>query len=155
MVNRDARSCYPGIAAELRWHVPRTQRSALAVRCRAGAVTNAGVLYDPGSATQHCVLHRARETRCRAGRVELRFFAVPEQAELRGVARGLGETEMAERVRGEQPPARGALQIAALDQERLDDVLDRIARLRQCRRHGLHADRAAAVILRDGREIAA
>ena len=30
--------------------VPRTQRSALAVRCRAGAVTNAGAWYGPGSA---------------------------------------------------------------------------------------------------------
>src|ERR1043166_5242331 len=31
-----------------------------------------------------------------------------EQPELRGVARGLGKTEMAEGVRGEQPPARRA-----------------------------------------------
>ena len=61
---------------------------------------------------------------------------------------------MAEGMRGQQPPARGALQIAALDQKRLDDVLDGVARLRQRRRHGFHADRAAAVIHRDGGEIA-
>jgi sporulation protein YlmC with PRC-barrel domain len=35
------------------------KRSALAVRCRAGAVTNAGVWYGPGSAEQ-------REERCTA-----------------------------------------------------------------------------------------
>ena len=48
---------------------------------------------------------------------------------------------------GEQPAARRALQEALLDQERLDDVLDRVARLRQRRRERLDADRAAAVIL--------
>ena len=37
---------------------------------------------------------------------------LPEQAELRGIARGLSEAEMAEGVRGQQAPARGALQIA-------------------------------------------
>src|SRR5260370_37730740 len=76
-----------------------------------------------------------------------------EQSELRRIAGGLGEAEMAEGMRGQKPAARGALQIAALDQERLDDVLDGVARLRQRRRHGLHADRPAAVIHRDGREI--
>src|SRR5690242_3935185 len=51
-----------------------------------------------------------------------------EQAELcRRIARGLGDAEMAEGVRGEQAAARGALEVAALDQIRLDDVLDRIA----------------------------
>src|SRR6187402_193098 len=79
--------------------------------------------------------------------------AVAEQAELRGIARGLSEAEMAEGVRGQQPAARGTLQIAALDQERLDDVLDGIARLRQRRRHGLDADRPSAVVQRNGREI--
>src|ERR1700680_656039 len=73
-------------------------------------------------------------------------IAVAEQSELRRIARGFSEAEMAEGVRGQQPPARGALQIAALDQERLDDVLDGVARLRQCGRHGFHADRAAAVV---------
>src|SRR5262249_60625098 len=42
-----------------------------------------------------------------------------EHLELRGVARGLGNTEMAECVRGEQAAARRALEKAALDQERL------------------------------------
>src|SRR5216117_629018 len=54
-------------------------------------------------------------------------LAVAKQPELRRIARGLGKTEMAEGVRGQQPSARRALQIAALDQKRLDDVLDRIA----------------------------
>src|SRR5205814_5514952 len=83
------------------------------------------------------------------------FVFAPEQSELRGVARGFSEAEMAEGVRGQEPAARGALQIAALDQEWLDDVLDRVARLRQRRRHCLHADRAAAIVHRDRREIAA
>src|SRR3977135_1679363 len=77
---------------------------------------------------------------------------LPEQSELRRIARGFGDAEMAERMRGQQPPARRALQIAALNQERLDDILDGIARLRQRRRHGLHADRAAALIPRGGVE---
>src|SRR4051812_34873809 len=53
-------------------------------------------------------------------------IAAAEQSELCRIARGLGEAEMLEGVRGEQPAARGALQIAALNQKRLDDVLDRI-----------------------------
>jgi hypothetical protein len=52
-----------------------------------------------------------------------------EQSELRRIARGFGETEMAEGMRGQEPAARGALQIAALDQKRLDDVLDGVGRL--------------------------
>src|SRR5882757_3256539 len=85
---------------------------------------------------------------------ELRWlFFTAEQSELRRIARGLGEAEMPEGMRGQQPSARGALQIAALDQERLDDVLDGIARLRQRGCHGFHTDRAAAVIDGDGREI--
>src|SRR6266705_5675834 len=79
---------------------------------------------------------------------------LPEQSELRRIARGLGEAEMAERMRGQQPAARRALQIAALNQERLDDILDGVARLRQRRRHGLNADRAAAVIHCDSAEVA-
>src|SRR5258705_11385910 len=88
-------------------------------------------------------------------KAELRwlFFAVAKQPELRRIARGLGEAEMAKRMRGQQPPARRALQITALDQERLDDVLDRIARLRQRRGHGLHAHPTAAVIHRDGPKV--
>src|SRR3954469_21148372 len=72
----------------------------------------------------------------------------PEQAELcRRIARGLADAEMAESVRGEQAAARGPLQIAALDQIRLDDVFDRIARLRQSGGHRLDADRTAAIVL--------
>src|SRR6202165_5770361 len=76
-----------------------------------------------------------------------------EQSELRRIACRLGKAEVAEGMRGQQPPARGALQITALDQKRLDDVLDRIARLRQCRGHRFHADPTAAVISREGGEI--
>ena len=54
----------------------------------------------------------------------------------------------------QQPPARRALQEAFLDQERLDDVLDGVARLRQRGGHGIDADRPAAEALGDGREIA-
>ena len=54
-----------------------------------------------------------------------------EKAELRRIARRLGETEMLEGMAGQQPPARRALDEALLDQERLDDVLDGVARLRQ------------------------
>jgi len=49
--------------------VPRTQRSALAVRCRAGAhfTTISARLLGPGSAQQRCTLQRVRDTReCRA-----------------------------------------------------------------------------------------
>ena len=52
--------------------VPRTQRSALAVRCRAGAVPRADVWDGPGSAKQHCVLHRVQDTahQCRTTSTE-------------------------------------------------------------------------------------
>src|SRR6187399_156860 len=60
-------------------------------------------------------------------------LAAAEQSELRRIARGLGEAEMLERMRGQQPPARGALQVAALDQKRLDDVFDGVAWFRQRR----------------------
>src|SRR5262249_51265575 len=76
---------------------------------------------------------------------------LPEHSELPGIARGLGEAEVAEGVRGQQAAARGALNEALLDQERLDDLLDRIARLRERRGNGLDPDRAAAVVERDGR----
>ena len=56
----------------------------------------------------------------------------------------LGEAHVPEGVAGEQAPARGALQEALLDQIGLDDVLDGVARLRQRRRDGLDAHRAAA-----------
>src|SRR5258708_33860586 len=62
---------------------------------------------------------------------------------------------MAESVRGQEPPARRALDEAFLDQERFDDFLDGITRLRQRRRDGLYADRSAAVVLGDIEEVAA
>src|SRR5437868_285723 len=56
------------------------------------------------------------------------LLSLPEQLELRRIARRLGEAEVAEGVAGEQAPARGALNEAFLDQERLDDLLDGVAR---------------------------
>ena len=85
--------------------------------------------------------------------VSLRYLAsvfvilVTKQPELRRVARGLSEAEMPEGVRGQEPPARRTLQIAALNQERLDDVFDGVARLGQRRRvreRGLQAPRLTA-----------
>ncbi len=54
---------------------------------------------------------------------------------------------------GQQPAARGALDEALLDQIRLDDVFDGVARLRQRRGDGVDADRTAAVVERDIGEI--
>src|SRR5215207_10478709 len=72
---------------------------------------------------------------------ELRLF---EQVILRcRIARRLGYAEVAEGVRREHAPARGALNEALLDQIGLDDVLDGVARLGQRRRDRLDADRAA------------
>src|SRR5215475_9746566 len=82
------------------------------------------------------------------------FFLLPEQPELPRIARGLGEAEITEGMRRQQPAARRALDEALLDHERLDDLLDRVARLRQRRSNRLDADRAAAVVLRDHRDIA-
>ena len=64
------------------------------------------------------------------GGTKASIFAVAKQAELRRIACGFCESEMAEGVRGQETSTRGALQVAALDQIRLDDVLDGIARLR-------------------------
>src|SRR4051812_11993811 len=61
---------------------------------------------------------------------------------------------MAEGVRRQQASAWRALDESLLDQERLDDFLDRIARLRQRRRDGLDPDRTAAVVLGDVEEVA-
>src|SRR6266700_3624711 len=55
--------------------------------------------------------------------------SLSKQHELRGIARGLGKPEMAEGMRGQQTPARGALNEAFLDQERLNDFLNGVARL--------------------------
>src|SRR5262249_9174760 len=82
------------------------------------------------------------------------FPSLAAQPPLCRIARGLGEAEMAEGMRRQQPPARRALDEAFLDQERLDDVLDGVARLGQRRRDGIDPDRPAAVVLRDCGEIA-
>ena len=58
------------------------------------------------------------------------LLRIAEQLELGRIARRLGKAEVTKGVRGEQAPARGPLQQALLDQERLDDFLDRVARLR-------------------------
>src|ERR1019366_9171780 len=79
---------------------------------------------------------------------------LPEQPELARIARRLLQAEMLEGMRGEQPPARRALDETLLDQERLDDVLDGVARLAQCGGHGVDADRPVAITDRNGSEIA-
>ena len=73
---------------------------------------------------------------------------------MRGIARGLGEAEVAEGLRGQQSSARRALDETFLDQERLDDLLDGVARLGQRRGDGFDSDRAAAVVLRNIDEVA-
>src|SRR5579885_3836104 len=78
-----------------------------------------------------------------------------EQRHLCRIARGFGKTEMLEGVRGKHSPARRALDEAFLDQIRLDDVLDRVARLGERGRDRLDADRSAAIVLCDQREVAA
>src|SRR5215204_156193 len=55
-----------------------------------------------------------------AGPRPLILFLVPEQSELRRIARGLGQAEMLEGMAGKEAPARRALDEAALDQERFD-----------------------------------
>src|SRR4051795_10459961 len=51
----------------------------VAVRCRAGAVTNAGAWYDPGSAEQRQeALHRVREMAYSGLICTLRNFTTPE-----------------------------------------------------------------------------
>src|SRR5207237_5546908 len=66
----------------------------------------------------------------------------------------LREPQMPERMPGEQTSARRALQKTLLNEKRLDDLLERVARLGERRRHGVDPDRAAAIVERDGGEIA-
>src|SRR5262245_37569753 len=84
--------------------------------------------------------------------------AVREQAELSrpsGAARRRVEAEVAEGLRGEEPAARRPLDEPLLDQERLDDVLDRVARLADRGGDRLDADRPAAEAFGDQRQVAA
>ena len=62
---------------------------------------------------------------------------------------------MPERVAGQHATARRALQKALLDEERLDDFLDSVARFGQSRGDRLDSDRPAAERKRDRVEIAA
>src|SRR5262245_24774368 len=113
---------------------------------------------EPHAAAMAAALHRPEHARRlwnllpRDVDLILRSFA--EQAELRGIARRLGKTEMAEGVRRQQPTARSALQETPLDQEGLDNFFDCVARLRQRRRYGLDSNRTTAVVLRDRNEVA-
>src|SRR5438552_3426675 len=84
-----------------------------------------------------------------------RITSCRDQVERRRIAGRFRKPEMAERMAGEQPPARRALHEAALDEERLDDVLDGVARFGERRRECIDPDRAAAVMERDRLEIAA
>ena len=69
---------------------------------------------------------------------------VLEQSRLRSLAARLGEAEMTEGVRRQEPSARRPLHKAELDEIGLDDVLDRVARLRERGGDGLDPDRPAA-----------
>ena len=62
--------------------------------------------------------------------------------------------EMRERFLREQPSARRALHEALLDKIGLDDILDRVARLRQRRRDRLDPDRPAGEVFCDHDEVA-
>src|SRR5712672_1509579 len=128
----------------------RADWSGIGVRLCRSSAGEVRVTNTSGALAASVISMRVRRS---GSKRSLFVFLAAEQSELRRIARGLGKAEMAEGVRGQQTPARGALQIAALDQKRLDDVLDRIARLRQGGSHGLDADRAAAVLHRAGRDV--
>src|SRR5262249_18762796 len=64
-----------------------------------------------------------------ASRDRSTVFLLREQPELGRVTLRFREPQMPEGMRGDQTSARSALQKTALDQERLDDLLDGIARL--------------------------
>ena len=81
----------------------------------------------------------------------LLHLTIAEQSELRGIARRFGQAEMAEGMRRDQTATRRALQKPALDQIRLDDVFDRVARLGQRGGQRFDADRSASVVDGDGR----
>ncbi len=87
---------------------------------------------DPAGAACRCVgdRHHRRRGELRIVSASL-GVAVPEQPELRRrVALRFGEAEVPERGTRQEASARGTLDEPLLNQKRLDDVLDRIARLR-------------------------
>src|SRR5262249_14921164 len=107
---------------------------------------------------RHRIRNQPNRHRIGTNRAKLRLLvlsSIPEQLKLPRIAGRLCEPEVAEGMRGEQATARRALDEALLDEERLDDVLDGVARLRQRGGQRLPADRPAAIVERDGREIAA
>lgn len=81
------------------------------------------------------------------------IFIALEQLILQPLPAGLDHAQMAEGVAGQHTSAWGARQQSLLNQVGFDDLLDGIARFRQCRRDGLDADRSAAVVLRDKLEV--
>ena len=107
-----------------------------------------GIAVEPGRVFANENVANAVELTC----IDVNRPLPPEQSELRRIARGRREAEMAEGVGRQHAAARRALDEALLDQERLDDVLDRVARLRQRRRDRVDADRPAAVVVRDQRD---
>src|SRR4029079_13770771 len=83
------------------------------------------------------------------------FIVFRKETELARVARGLRQAKVLERQAGEQSSARRALQEALLDQKRLDNVLDRITWLGECRCQRIDSHRPATVIFCDCLEVAA
>src|SRR5260370_42164913 len=88
------------------WHRNRLFKRNRCPRNRRGSAGNGG---RRGS--------RRRGGRSAAERRRSRLFLTlaAEQSELRRIARGLGEAEMAESLRGQQPSPRGGLEKAALE----------------------------------------
>src|SRR5947207_4410881 len=121
---------------------------------RGDAKSHAAAMTSAFSGGHHQTTFRASLERHRPLAL-CRLPSLSKQDELRGIARRLGKPEMSEGMRGQQPSARGALDEALLDQERLDDLLDGVARLGKRRSDRLDADGTAAVILRDRREVTA
>src|SRR5262249_62279735 len=68
------------------------------------------------------------------------IFLLPEQPELRRIARGLGEAEVTVGMGGQETAARRALDEALLNHERLDDLLDGVARLGEGPGRPLHSN---------------
>src|SRR5215469_842088 len=74
---------------------------------------------------------------------------VREQADLRRIARRRGEAQMREGSARDDAPAWASLHEALLQEVRLDDLLDGVARLAQSRGDGFDADGTAAEGFRD------
>src|SRR5262245_2774801 len=92
---------------------------------------------------------RSAGARLVAGPAVAQALGAVEQADLRhGRAPGRsGQAEVAVGAQHQDAPARRAADEALLQQVRLDDLLQRVARLRQGGRDGLDAHRPAVVVL--------